>query len=198
MIAIIDYNAGNTRSVMNALDYLGVEYELTSNPDKIATASAIILPGVGSFGYAMENLRKKCLEQPINDALRKGTPFFGICLGLQLLFEESEESPGVKGLGIFKGRVARFRKGKVPHVGWNCIIPTGEVDIFNKGFAYFVNSFFVVPEDKRIIAAESDYYGTFACAVKYKNITAVQFHPEKSGKFGIEILRRWLKCWQKE
>ncbi len=197
MISIIDYGAGNIASVKNALDYLGFESEVISSPGEILAAEKIILPGVGSFGFMMESIRDKGLEEPIKEVVSQGKPFLGICLGQQVLFEKSEESPGVRGLGIFKGEVVRFRNGKVPQVGWNKVIPCkNDYSILpsDPGFLYFVNSYYVVPKDKSIISGLSDYYGAFCCAVSFKNITAFQFHPEKSGKEGLEMLRRWASC----
>ena len=193
MIAIIDYGAGNLKSVKNALDYLKIESKIVSTPKEIEDAKRIILPGVGSFGFMMKNLREKGLEEPIKRAIETGKPFLGICLGLQALFEESEESPGIKGLSIFKGNVVKFRKGKVPQIGWNRLIFKNN-GIFKNDYMYFVNSYHVVPEDCSIIAAMTDYDGNFASAIESSKVTAMQFHPEKSGKAGIELLRRWLKC----
>lgn len=193
MIAIIDYGTGNLNSVKNAFDYLKAESKIVDTPKAIENAERIVLPGVGAFGFMMQNLRKKGLEVPIKKAIAMGKPFLGICLGLQVLFEESEESKGVKGLGIYKGKVAQFTKGKVPKVGWNRIIPVKQ-GIFSEDFVYFVNSYYAIPAQKEIIAAISDYSGNFVSAVQDNNVTAVQFHPEKSGDFGIELLRRWLKC----
>ncbi|HLG23793.1 MAG TPA: imidazole glycerol phosphate synthase subunit HisH [Candidatus Nanoarchaeia archaeon] len=193
MIAIIDYGAGNLRSVKNSLDYLKVDSIITDKPQDIARAKRIILPGDGSFGFMMKNLKKKGLVRPIKGFAKSGKPFLGICLGLQGLFEESEESPGVKGLSIFKGKVVKFRKGKIPQIGWNKINPSKK-NIFENSFMYFVNSYYVIPKDKPIIAATTDYRGNFVSAIQFENITAMQFHPEKSGRGGIEILRRWLKC----
>ena len=193
MIAIIDYGAGNLRSVKNALDYLKVDSTITGNPKNIEIADRLILPGDGSFGFLMNSLQKKRLIKPIRNFVKSGKPFLGICLGLQALFEESEESPGVRGLSVFRGKVVKFRKGKVPQIGWNEIIPNGK-NIFRKDFMYFVNSYYAVPNDKSIIAASADYNGAFACAVQFRNVAAVQFHPEKSGKCGIKMLSRWLKC----
>ncbi len=192
MIAIIDYGAGNLLSVKNALDYLGAASQITSSSRDVEKAERIILPGVGSFGYMIESLRKLKLEEPIKKALANGKPFLGICLGFQALFEESEESPGIAGLGIFKGKVVKFRQGKVPQIGWNTIKP--KKSLFEEGFVYFVNSYYPVPEDKEIIAAITDYFGDFTSAIQKDNITAVQFHPEKSGEFGLALLRRWLQC----
>lgn len=193
MIAIIDCGCGNINSVKNALNYLKVSSKTTGNPEDIESADRIIFPGVGSFGYVMENLKTKGIIEPIKKAITDGKPFLGICLGLQALFEESEESKGVRGLGIFKGKVVKFAKGKVPMVGWNRILPTKK-GIFKEGYVYFVNSYYAVPADRTIIATKTDYFGDFVSSIQSKNITAVQFHPEKSGAFGIEILRRWLQC----
>jgi len=193
MIAIIDYGAGNLKSVKNALDYLNVGSRITDKASDILKADRLILPGDGSFGYAMKNLKKKNLVKSIKQFIAEGKPFLGICLGLQILFEESEESPEVKGLGVFKGKVVKFRKGKVPQTGWNKIIPKKK-NIFKEDFMYFVNSYYAVPKDDSIIAAMSDYNGNFASAIQSNNVTAMQFHPEKSGKAGIELIKRWLKC----
>ena len=198
MIAIIDYGAGNLKSVKNALDCLGVDSTITDKPEDVLKADSVILPGDGSFGWMMKNLEAKNLIFPIRDFIKSGKPFLGICLGLQALFEESEESPNVKGLCIFKGRVVKFRKGKVPQTGWNkitsCKKNIFQKNIFFDDYMYFVNSYFVIPKDDFIIASVTDYYGNFASAIQYKNITAMQFHPEKSGKGGIGLMRRWLAC----
>src|SRR3989344_8110848 len=147
MIAIIDYGAGNLKSVKNALDYLRVDSIITDKPRDILEAERVILPGDGSFGYMMKNLEKKNLITPTKNFIKSGRPFLGICLGLQGLFERSEESPNVKGLAIFKGKVVKFRKGKVPQIGWNKII-SGKKGICKDGFMYFVNSYYAIPEDK--------------------------------------------------
>ena len=193
MIAIVDYGAGNLKSVKNALDYLNVDSIITDDPKNIKKADRLILPGDGSFGYMIENLEKKDLVNPIKNFIKSGKPFLGICLGLQGLFEESEESPKVKGLSIFKGKVLKFRKGKVPQIGWNKIFPK-QKNIFKEDFMYFVNSYYVVPKDNSITATITDYNGNFVSAIESNNITAMQFHPEKSGKAGIELLKSWLKC----
>jgi imidazole glycerol phosphate synthase glutamine amidotransferase subunit len=193
MIAIIDYGTANVQSVKNALDYLEVDAIITPSPKIIKNADKIILPGVGSFGFMMEQLNEKELVEPIKSIIKQGKPFLGICLGLQALFEESEESPGVKGIAIFEGKVKKFTKGKVPQIGWNNIKPQ-KPGLFKECYVYFVNSYYVVPEDESIVATKTDYYGKFVSAIKFENITATQFHPEKSGKAGIEILRRWLQC----
>jgi imidazole glycerol phosphate synthase glutamine amidotransferase subunit len=192
MIVIIDYGAGNLVSVKNALDYLGVASKITSNAEDIEKAERIILPGVGSFGFMMESLRKLKLEEPLKKALLKGKPYLGICLGLQALFEESVESPCIAGLNIFKGKVVKFKQGKIPQIGWNNIKP--RKSLFKAGFVYFVNSYYPVPKDKEIIATTTDYFGDFVSAVQKDNITAMQFLPEKSGEFGLNLIRRWLQC----
>ena len=188
MIAIIDYGAGNANSVKNALDYLGKASVITSNPEKILKADKLIFPGVGAFGDAIKELKKRKLGSAIKKFIASKKPFLGICIGLQVLFEESEESPGVKGLEIFKGKVVKFTKGKIPQIGWNKI----KSRAIGNGYAYFVNSYYAAPEDKKIIESASDYYGKFAAALKKDNVFATQFHLEKSGKFGLEILRKWL------
>jgi len=193
MIAIVDYGAGNLKSVKNALDYLNVDSIITDKTEDILKAGKLILPGDGSLGYMMENLGKKDLVNPIKNFIKNGKPFLGICLGLQGLFEGSEESPKVKGLSIFKGKVVKFRKGKVPQIGWNKIFSKRK-NIFKEDFMYFVNSYYVVPKDYSIIATTTDYNGNFVSAIKSNNVTAMQFHPEKSGIAGIELLKRWLKC----
>ena len=196
-VTIVDCGTGNISSVMNAMKKAGANPIVSSDPKKIGRAKAIILPGVGLFGYFMQELRARKLEEPVKKALEEDRKFLGICLGLQALFEESEESLGVKGLSVFKGKVVKFKKGKVPQIGWNKIIckkNASSRSIFFDSYMYFVNSYYAAPEDRSIIAAMTDYYGNFTSAVSFKNITAVQFHPEKSGNFGLELLRKWLEC----
>ena len=190
MISIIDYGAGNANSVKNALNYLGEDSIITSDSEEVLKADKVIFPGVGSFGDAMKELKKRNLDNAIKKFIGSKKPFLGICIGLQVLFEESEESPNVKGLGIFNGKVVRFKQGKIPQIGWNKI----KSKTIGNGYAYFVNSYYAVPEDKKVIESTSDYYVKFAAAVKKDNIFATQFHLEKSGKFGLGILRKWLKC----
>ena len=197
MIAIIDYGAGNIESVRKALDFLSVKSILTADRKEISKADAIIFPGVGNFGYVMQLLREKSMDTSIKDFIASGKPYFGICLGLQILFEESQESPGVKGLGLFKGKVRKFRKGNVPQIGWNKVISKNQ-GIVEDGYYYFVNSYYAEPADNSIVLGYSDYYARFCSAISWKNILATQFHPEKSGYAGIKMLRRWLKCLPKE
>ena len=193
MIGIIDCGSGNVKSVENAFRKLGAEARVISGPEKIGEAEKIVFPGVGNYGYTLGQLRARNMEAPLKKALRVGKPFLGICLGLQALFSESEESPGVKGLGIFSGKVARFKEGKVPQIGWNYVKPVKN-GLVEEGFAYFVNSYYAIPENEEIVAAKTKYFTEFACAVQSGNITAVQFHPEKSGAYGLKFLKRWLEC----
>ena len=193
MISIIDYGSGNLESVKKAFDYLGQDAKVTDNPAEIENTDMIVLPGVGSFGFMMQQLKDKGLDKAIVKSVKSGIPFLGICLGMQALFEGSEESPGVNGLSIFKGKCIRFRQGKVPQIGWNNINATKK-GIFCDDYFYFVNSYYVIPDDKDIVAAKTDYFTDFVSAVQSNNITAVQFHPEKSGKAGLELIERWLEC----
>ena len=190
MIAILDYGSGNANSVKNALNYLGENSIITSDSEKILNADKAIFPGVGAFGDAMKELKKRNLDGAIKKFIGSKKPFLGICIGLQVLFEKSEENPNIKGLGIFNGKVVRFKQGKVPQIGWNKIISRS----IGNGYAYFVNSYYAVPNDKKIIESTSDYYVEFTAAIKKDNVFATQFHLEKSGKFGLEILRKWLEC----
>jgi imidazole glycerol phosphate synthase glutamine amidotransferase subunit len=191
-IVIVDCNAGNLNSVKNALEFLGKKPVISSCPAELQRADRIVFPGVGSFGYAMKQLRESGLEQTLKTTIKEGKPFLGICLGLQLLFEKSEESKGTKGLGIFKGKVVLFRQGKVPQIGWNKVIPINSA--FQENYYYFINSYYAVPKEPEIISAKTNYYNDFASAIQFENITAVQFHPEKSGVAGLDFLERWLNA----
>lgn len=196
MVAIIDYGAGNLHSVKNALDFLRAESEITGDREKIEKASHIILPGVGAFGDAMKSMEKSGLIETVKKAADGTKPFLGICLGLQLLFESSEESPGVEGLGIFKGSVVKIpdRGFKIPHMGWNNISLTKKSRILpdNEPFVYFVHSYYIQPTDKDVVSARTEYGEVLDIAVERGNVFATQFHPEKSGDAGMEILRRFL------
>lgn len=195
MTAIIDYGAGNLHSVKNALDYIGAACEITSDPEKILAADAVILPGVGAFGDCMASLETSGLIDAVKQAAASGKPFLGICLGLQLMFEESEEAPGVKGLGIFKGKVVKIPDCglKIPHMGWNNIVLAKESRILSgNSFVYFVHSYYIQPEDKSIVSARTEYGAMLDVAVEQGNVFATQFHPEKSGDVGMEILRRFI------
>ena len=198
-IVIIDYGMGNLHSVNKAMKYVGAEVEVTSEVTKIAKADKVILPGVGAFGDCMINLEKYGLVPVIKETLASGKPFLGICLGLQLLFEGSEEAPGIQGLGFFKGQVEKIKTDlKVPHMGWNSLILKTPSPLLTKaadGYVYFVHSFHAVPEDKGIITAVCNYGTEVTAAVGRGNVQAVQFHPEKSSKVGLGILQSF-KEWQ--
>ena len=198
-IVIIDYGMGNLHSVNKALKYVGAEVEVTSEAAKIAKADKVILPGVGAFGDCMLNLEKYGLVPVIKEKLASGKPFLGICLGLQLLFEGSEEAPGIQGLGFFKGQVEKIKTDlKVPHMGWNSLVLKNPSPLLAKsadGYVYFVHSFHAVPEDKAIITAVCNYGIEVTAAVGRANVQAVQFHPEKSSKVGLGILQAF-KEWQ--
>ena len=200
MIAVIDYGAGNLQSVKKALDFIGCDNIATADPDEIAAADGIILPGVGSFGDAMEQLCSRGLDEVIRAEVKKGKPLLGICLGLQLLFDESEESPGVKGLGLLKGKIQRIPKQdgiKVPHMGWNSLEITNKSGIFEEvssgEFVYFVHSYYLTAENESDVSARTFYSVSIDAAVCHENISAVQFHPEKSGECGLKMLRSFAK-----
>lgn len=199
MIAMIDYDAGNLRSVEKAFMALGENVVVTGEPELLLKADKVILPGVGSFGQSMENLVKYGLVEPIHRIVEKGTPFFGICLGQQLLFESSEESPGVKGLGVLKGKVLRIPDCdglKIPHMGWNSLEITPGTKLFkgiNSGaYVYFVHSYYVKAEDEMAVAAATEYSTKIHAAVEAGNVYACQFHPEKSSDVGLAILRNFI------
>jgi imidazole glycerol-phosphate synthase subunit HisH len=201
-IAVIDYGMGNLRSVSKALESVGAAAVVTSSANTVRGAQAVVLPGVGSFGEAVRRLRKEKLWDVLQETLRDGKPFLGICLGLQLLFERSEESPGTKGLGFLKGSVVRFnnRRGnlKVPHIGWNRIkLRRGNSSPWLQGLRserhfYFVHSYFPAPREKRWVAATTSYGKEFCSAVAGPAFMASQFHPEKSGTEGLRVLRHFV------
>ncbi|MGN0107710.1 MAG: imidazole glycerol phosphate synthase subunit HisH [Hominilimicola sp.] len=199
MIAIIDYGAGNLHSVKNALDFLGADNIVTGSSEEILNADKVILPGVGAFGDAMKCLEESGLTHTVKTAAQSGKPFLGICLGLHLLFEESEESPGVKGLGIFKGRIVKIPDSgslKIPHMGWNNIHITKDSKILknigDEPYVYFVHSYYVEAGDKSVVSAYTEYGQKLDIAVEQDNVFATQFHPEKSGDTGMEILRNFI------
>lgn len=196
MVAIIDYGAGNLHSVKNALDFLGTDSVITGDKDVILNADRVILPGVGSFGDAMENLRQRDLVETVRSVADGKRPFLGICLGLHLLFEGSEETPGVEGLGVFKGNVVKIPDYglKIPHMGWNNISLAKDSRVLSDDnpFVYFVHSYYINPDNTDIISAYTEYGKKLAVAIEDGNIFAVQFHPEKSGDEGMEILRKFL------
>jgi len=196
MLAIIDYDAGNLRSVYSGFRRLGIEAEVTRDINTLRRAEALVLPGQGAFGDCIGNLRAYGLEDTISSAINDGVPFLGICVGLQLLFEMSEEMGEHRGLGIIPGRVVRFPEGlTVPHMGWNQIHQRSETPLWqgvpDGSYAYFVHSYYVAPEDERDVAAVTDYSVDFVSAVARDNLYAIQFHPEKSQDVGERILRNF-------
>lgn len=199
-IIIVDYGLGNLRSVQKALEHVGAPAEITSDPQRVADADKIILPGVGAFRDAIARLRETGLDQPILEHINKGKPFFGVCLGLQLLFTTSYEEGVYQGLGVFAGDVVRFENVpglKVPHMGWNQLRIRRRAphlaDFPEDGSVYFVHSYYVKPNDPGIIATETDYPTPFTSAVWRDNVFATQFHPEKSQNVGLAMWRRFAE-----
>ena len=200
MIAIIDYGAGNIKSVEKALVKLGGEPVLTSDPDMVVKADKLILPGVGSFGTAMESLNKLALSDAIRTAVKRGTPLLGICLGLQLLFESSEESPGAKGLSLLPGKIVKIPSAdglKIPHMGWNSLTVSKDSRLLghlaDEPYVYFVHSYYLKAGDEKIVSATCDYGVTIHAAVESENVFATQFHPEKSSETGLSIISKFLE-----
>ena len=196
MIAIIDYGMGNLRSVEKGFEKVRVKAKVVSTPHAVRDADALVLPGVGAFRDCMRNLEKLSLIDPILTSLRNGKPYLGICLGLQVLFTESEEFGSSRGFNIFKGKVVRFRVDlKVPHMGWNTVKLQNNPPLFqgimDESFFYFVHSYYVVPEDASIVAGTTDYGVTFTSMIWKDNIFATQFHPEKSQDIGLNILKNF-------
>ena len=199
MIAIIDYDAGNIKSVEKALQALGQETVVTRDGETILQADKVILPGVGSFGDAMNRIRSYGLEEVIHRVVEKKTPFLGICLGLQLLFESSEESEGVKGLGILPGKIVRIPDApglKIPHIGWNSLKFPSEGTLFQgiaeDAYVYFVHSYYLQAEEEEIVKATTEYGVTIHASVEKGNVFACQFHPEKSSDVGMQILKNFI------
>ncbi len=198
MVAIIDYDAGNIKSVEKALRFLGQEAVVTRDRERIRKADKVILPGVGAFGDAMEKLSQYGLTEVIKETVDKGTPFLGICLGLQLLFDRSDEAPGVEGLGILKGKILRIpeREGlKIPHMGWNSLgFPRGG-RLFRglepNPYVYFVHSYYLKAAEEEIVTAKTEYGVEIHASVEKGNVYACQFHPEKSGETGLQILKNF-------
>lgn len=200
MIGLIDYDAGNLRSVEKALEALGETPVITRDKDELLKADKVILPGVGSFGDAMGKLEQYGLVDVIHEIVRKGTPLLGICLGLQLLFESSEESPGVKGLSILPGKILRLpdQPGyKIPHMGWNSLDIREGTRLFDGigqgSYVYFVHSYYLKAEDEEIVAASTEYTAHIHAAVERGNVFACQFHPEKSSAVGLKILKNFVE-----
>lgn len=192
-ISIIDYGAGNVKSIGNMLEYLGFSYIVTDEKNKIKSSDKIIFPGQGHFEQAIKKLKQKDMISFIQDLTVSNKEFLGICLGLQVLFEKSEEAPDVEGLKIFKGDVKKFKIGKTPQIGWSEIKTTPSNSLLEDEYFYFVNSYYINPQNKDIISAYADYNIQYAAGVEYKNITAVQFHPEKSSSQGMNFFKKWLQ-----
>ena len=199
MIAILDYDAGNIKSVEKALKLLGQEVTVTREREAILKADKVILPGVGAFGDAMEKIRRYGLYEVIHEVTGRGTPFLGICLGLQLLFERSEESPGAEGLGILKGEILRIPDTpglKVPHMGWNSLEFREDGRLFEgmqkEPYVYFVHSYYLKAADEGIVTAVTEYGTQIHASVESGNVFACQFHPEKSSDVGLRILKNFL------
>ncbi len=200
MIAIIDYDAGNIKSVEKAFMALGQEVVVTRDHETIMNAEGVVLPGVGAFGDAMDKLHSYELVETIHKVVEKKTPFLGICLGLQLMFESSEETPGVEGLGLLKGKIIRIPEGeglKIPHIGWNNLAypNPGRLyrDISENSYVYFVHSYYLQAEEPEIVRATTEYGVTIHASVEKDNIFACQFHPEKSSAVGMKMLENFVK-----
>ena len=202
MIAIIDYDAGNIKSVEKAVIKLGYDCVITRDKEVLKKADKLILPGVGAFGDAMGRLNEYGLSEVIKElVVDESKPLLGLCLGLQLLFESSEESPRVEGLGLLKGKIVRLPEGddrKIPHMGWNSLEFPKKSLLFRKivkgSYVYFVHSYYLKAEDEKIVAATTEYGTTIHAAVEWGNIYATQFHPEKSSSVGLRILRNFLEA----
>ena len=196
-VAVVDYDAGNTLSVTRALEKVGARVDLTPDPERVLAADAVVLPGVGAFGECMRKLRERGMDEACLETYHSGKPFLGVCVGLQVFFEGSEETPGVKGLGILLGRVVRFDVGdlKVPHMGWNdldLVRSHPVLDGLGGEAFYFVHSYYPEPEEPRDLLGVSDYGGPFCAAAGRENLAAVQFHPEKSSLAGLKLYENFL------
>lgn len=199
MISIIDYDAGNIMSVEKAIRHLGEDLIITDDPDRILSSDKVILPGVGAFGDAMDKIRKAKLDRVIYEVVDRKIPFIGICLGLQLLFESSQEAPGVPGLGLLEGRILRIPEKdglKIPHMGWNSLEYRKDSRLFQnlpeEPYVYFVHSYYLEAKNKEDVAATTYYSTLIHAAVEHENIYACQFHPEKSGAVGLQILDNFI------
>ena len=197
-VTIVDYGMGNLRSVAKALETVGANTNVTADPSEIRGAERLVLPGVGAFGKAVRNIEEAGLREVLLEFLRTKRPFLGICLGLQLLFDRSEEEEGCAGLGILRGSVKRFRVDlKVPHVGWNTVKRTRDSAVFkdvpDESYMYFVHSYYVEPADEYVKASRTEYGVTFTSAVQKGNMVGVQFHPEKSQDLGLAVLANFVR-----
>ena len=196
MIAIVDYGMSNLRSVRHAFTSLGAEARIVSAPDSLEAASGIVLPGDGAFGVAMENLTRQGWVGALSGAIARGVPFLGICLGMQLLFETSAEMGEHRGLNVLPGRVRKFEAGKIPQIGWNQIRKVRESKMLanaaDSTWVYLLHSYYCEPTQESLVAATTEYGTTYASAIERGNIWGVQFHPEKSGKAGLDLLANFL------
>ncbi len=197
-VAVVDSGSGNLRSVERALAASGATPRVTSDPEIVAKAAGIVVPGQGAFGDCVESLRERGLDQAIAEVIQSGRPYFGICLGLQILFESSEESPQSPGLGVLQGGVRRFlpAAGKVPHMGWNTVSSARSLpllaDIPENTYFYFTHSYYALPKNDGIVALRCHYGGSFVAAIQHENIFACQFHPEKSQAAGLKLLKNFV------
>jgi imidazole glycerol phosphate synthase glutamine amidotransferase subunit len=194
-VGIIDWGGGNLGSVVRALRAVGANVVLAATPDALSACDRLVLPGVGAFGDVLGSLRARNLDRVLLDAVRDVRPVLGICVGLQALFEGSDENPGVPGLALLRGRIRRLVAPKVPQIGWNRVEPAGggAGGVIADGHYYFVNSYVAAPADPSVVAGWTDHHGRFASAVAFGAVLATQFHPEKSGTAGLALLRRWLE-----
>jgi len=197
-VAVVDYDAGNTLSVTRALEKVGARVELTPDPDRVLAADAVVLPGVGAFGDCVRKLHERGMDEACTDVYRSGKPFLGVCVALQVFFDGSEESPGAAGLGIFPGKVVRFEGNglKVPHMGWNELAvsrPHPVLDGLSGEDFYFVHSYYPEPAEPSDLLGESDYGVRFCAAAGRENLVAVQFHPEKSSRAGLQLYENFLR-----
>lgn len=200
LVDVVDYGGGNIGSVLRCLDRLSIPYELTANP---SGDRPVLLPGVGAFGASMHHLNSRNMAERLREMIQWGTPYLGICIGLQILFEESDETPGVKGLGVLPGRIVKLKATdgalKIPQIGWNWVTAEpdknsqGERDCWQDGYVYFVNSYVPSPQNPEAVLYRASYGQPFIAAVQQGNITAFQFHPEKSGLFGQAMIARWYR-----
>ena len=200
-VAVIDYDAGNTLSVTRALEKVGAHVDLTADPDRLQTADAVVLPGVGAFGDCMKKLRERGMDAACREAFRSGKPFLGVCVALQVIFDDSEESPGAEGLSLLPGSVRRFKVEnlKVPHMGWNelrLVRRHPVLDGLDGEAFYFVHSYYPAPAEAADLVGETEYGVRFCAAAGRENLVAVQFHPEKSSRAGLRLYENFL-AWSR-